>query len=175
MSPDFKQNHFELFGLPQTFALDTTRLDQTYRDLQAQIHPDRFAHAGEAEQRLAMQWTTRVNEAYQTLKKPFERARYLLLLKGIDAMDPKNTAMPADFILQQMAWREALEEARAARDGAALQALEGEIGLRAGKMRDELGSLLDAQGDFPRAAETLRKLRFMDKLLEEVGAAYEDV
>lgn len=71
---NFNRNHFDLFGLPQAFALDTARLDQAYRDIQAEIHPDRFAHAGESEQRLAMQWATKVNEAYQTLKKPFERA-----------------------------------------------------------------------------------------------------
>ena len=103
------------------------RLDQAYRGIQAEIHPDKFAHAGDAEQRLAMQWATRVNEAYQTLRKPFERARYLLELHGIDAMDAKNTAMPADFLMQQMEWREALMEARAGKDIAALQALENEL------------------------------------------------
>ena len=175
MSLDFTRNHFDLFGLPRSFALDAARLDQAYRDIQAEIHPDRFAHAGEAEQRLAMQWTTRVNEAYQTLKKPFERARYLLLLQGIDAMDPKNTAMPADFILAQMEWREALEEARGSKDGDALGALEQTLKTRSRALQAELADLLDARQDYPGASDALRKLRFMDKLLEEVGAAYEDL
>jgi len=175
MSLDFNQNHFDLFGLPQAFALDADKLDKAYRDIQAEIHPDRFAHAGEAEQRLAMQWTTKVNEAYQTLKKPFERARYLLLLNGVDAMDPMNTSMPADFILAQMAWRDALEDARAARDGAALETLERTLIARAKEMRDLLGELLDERRDYAGASDTLRKLRFMDKLLEEVGAAYESL
>lgn len=175
MPLDFTRNHFDLFGLPQSFALDAARLDQAYRDIQAEIHPDKFAHAGESEQRLAMQWTTRVNEAYQTLKKPFERARYLLLLNGVDAMDPRNTSMPADFILKQMEWREALEEARGTRDMAALEALERNLKAEARDMQAQLAEQLDARRDYPRASDTLRELRFMDKLLEEVGAAHEDL
>jgi len=170
---DFSRNHFDLFGLPMAFALDLSRLDQAYRDIQAQIHPDRFAHACEAEQRLSMQWTTRVNEAYQTLKKPFERAHYLLRLQGVDAMDPKNTAMPADFIMQQMAWREALAEATQARNLDALGALEQELRTQARALQAELARLIDDEKNYPRAGETLRKVRFMDKLLEEVDAAYE--
>jgi molecular chaperone HscB len=170
---DFSNNHFELFGLPVAFALDAGRLDQAYRDIQAEIHPDRFAHAGEAEKRLSMQWTTRVNEAYQTLKKPFERARYLLQLQGIDAMDPKNTAMPADFIMQQMEWREALAEAAQAQDMGGLQKLEKDLRAQAKALQAELASLIDEDKNYPRASEALRKVRFMDKLLEEVDAAYE--
>ena len=175
MSLDFNQNHFELFGLPAAFALDADRLDQAYRDIQAEIHPDRFAHAGEAEKRLSMQWTTRVNEAYQTLKKPFERARYLLRLQGIDAMDPKNTAMPADFIMQQMEWREALAEAGQAGDLAALQTLEQDLRAHATGLQAELARLIDAEKDYPRASEALRKVRFMDKLLEEIDTAYDKI
>jgi molecular chaperone HscB len=88
------------------------------------VHPDRFAHAGEAEKRLSMQWTARVNEAYATLRRPFERARYLLELQGIEAMDPNNTRMPPDFLMQQMEWRETLAEAQAGKDFAGLQRLE---------------------------------------------------
>jgi molecular chaperone HscB len=169
----FSKNHFELFGLPPAFGLDAERLEQAYRDIQAQIHPDRFAHAGEAEKRVSMQWTTRVNEAYQTLKKPFERARYLLHLQGIDALDPKNTVMPPDFLMQQMEWREALAEAGQARDLGALQALEKDLRAHAMALQAELARLIDDEKDYPRASETLRKVRFMDKLLEEIDAAYE--
>ncbi len=175
MSLDFSRNHFDLFGLPMSFTLDLERLDKAYRDIQTEIHPDKFAHAGESEQRLSMQWTTRVNEAYQTLKKPFERARYLLSLNGVDAMDARNTAMPADFLMQQMAWREALEDARAGQDPGALQSLEKTLREHARSLQAELGRLLDEQHDYARAGDTLRKVRFMDKLQEEVGAAYEDL
>ena len=105
---DFNQDHFALFGLTPAFAVDVAALEQAYRDLQTEFHPDRFAHAGEAEQRRAVQWSTRINEAYQTLKSPFARARYLLELQGIHAMDAANTAMPAGFLVQQMEWRAGL-------------------------------------------------------------------
>ena len=90
-------------------------------------------------------------------------------------MDPKNTAMPADFILAQMEWREALEEARGSKDGDALGALEQTLKTRSRALQAELADLLDARQDYPGASDALRKLRFMDKLLEEVGAAYEDL
>lgn len=172
---DFSQNHFDLFGLPACFALDAERLDQAYRGIQAEIHPDRFAHAGEAEKRLSMQWATRVNEAYQTLRKPFERARYLLQLNGVDAMDAKNTSMPPAFLMQQMEWREQLEDARGQRNMSALQQLERDMRAHAARLQGELAQLLDVSRDYLRAGETLRKLRFMDKLLEEIDAAYEEI
>jgi molecular chaperone HscB len=170
---DFSKNHFELFGLPVAFGLDAGRLDRAYRDIQAEIHPDKFAHAGEAEKRVSMQWTTRVNEAYQTLKKPFDRARYLLQLHGIDAMDPKNTVMPPDFLMQQMEWREALAEAGQSQDLGALQRLEKDLRAQAKALQGELARLIDEEKNYLRAGETLRKVRFMDKLLEEIDAAYE--
>jgi molecular chaperone HscB len=170
---DFSQNHFELFGLPVAFGVDGERLDKAYRDIQAEIHPDKFAHAGEAEKRLSMQWTTRVNEAYQTLKKPFERARYLLQLHGIDAMDPKNTVMPGDFLMQQMEWREDLEDATQSQDMAALQTLEKDLRAHAKALQGELASQLDERRNYAGASGTLRKVRFMDKLLEEIDMAYE--
>jgi molecular chaperone HscB len=175
MQLDFSKNHFALFDLPVAFNLDTAVLDQSYRDIQAQIHPDKFAHAGEAEQRLSMQWTTRVNEAYQTLKKPFERARYVLLLQGIDAMDPKNTSMPAAFLMQQMEWREALETAMNNRDISALQALENALRNEAKMQQGHLHDQLDLKHDYAAATEALRKMRFMDKLLEEIDLAYEAI
>jgi len=175
MTLDFSRNHFELFAMPMTFAIDAERLDQAYRGMQAEIHPDKFAHAGEAEQRLSMQWSTRVNEAYQTLRKPFDRARYLLQLQGVDAMDAKNTSMPADFLLQQMEWREALMDAVENRDMTALQGLEKELQLQAKGLQSQLGYLLDEQKNFVEAGNVLRKVRFMDKLLQEVDAAYEEI
>ncbi len=175
MSLDFSRNHFELFALPIAFGIDAGRLEQAYRDIQSEIHPDKFAHAGEAEQRLSMQWSTRVNEAYQTLRKPFERARYLLELNGVNAMDAKNTAMPADFLMQQMEWREALLAAREGRDMMALQDLEKDMQAHARHLQGQLASLLDEQRDYVAAGNMLRKVRFMDKLLAEIDAAYEEI
>lgn len=172
---DFSRDHFALFGLPASYALDAASLDQAYRDIQSEIHPDKFAHAGEAEQRLAMQWATRVNEAYQTLKKPFERADYLLQLQGIHAMDAGNTAMPMDFLVQQMEWREELEAAQANADLALLERLEKALRSEARAYQAQLAEELDQRRDYPAAGETLRKLRFTDKLLAEVGAAFESL
>src|SRR5258708_21445700 len=102
MTPDFSRDHFELLGLPVRFAVDAALLERGYRGLQSQVHPDRFATATEAERRVAMQWATRANEAYRTLRDPLERARYLLHLRGYDTEEESNTAMPADFLLPQM-------------------------------------------------------------------------
>src|SRR5687767_2342346 len=121
------QNHFELFHLPQRFAVDPAALDAAYREVQNRVHPDKFTTATDTEKRVAMQWATRANEAYQTLKSPFRRAAYLCELNGIDLQTESNTAMPADFLMQQMEWREALEEARAENDLSALEALDGEM------------------------------------------------
>ena len=89
------QSHFELFGLAPAFAVDAEALERSYREIQSRVHPDRFAHAGDAERRASLQWTTRVNEAFQTLKDPVARARHLLELHGVDVAFETNTAMPA--------------------------------------------------------------------------------
>src|SRR6266513_1486552 len=106
---NLNQNHFELFGLPARFAVDAAALEGRYRELQREVHPDRFAAAPEPEQRVSMQLATRVNEAYQTLKSPLKRAVYILRLRGVDPEFETNTAMPPEFLVEQMAWRERIE------------------------------------------------------------------
>lgn len=168
---DIRADHFALFGLNRGFRLDLTDLDSRYRDIQAQVHPDRFAHAGEAERRLSMQWATHANEAYQTLKKPLERAKYLLHLSGHDIQAENNTAMPADFLMDQMEWREAVMDARHGGDHHELEhlhnRLRGDINIR----YQELGELLDGSGDFALATDRVRRLMFLEKLLHEIDDA----
>src|SRR5690606_15056315 len=77
---DFSRSHFDLFAQPEMFTIDRAALDARYRELQAQYHPDRYASGSDAEKRLALQVATHINEAYQTLKSPLSRARYLLQL-----------------------------------------------------------------------------------------------
>ncbi|MGB6054806.1 MAG: Fe-S protein assembly co-chaperone HscB [Burkholderiaceae bacterium] len=166
------QNHFQLFNLPQRFALDAAALDAAYHEVQNQTHPDRFAHAGAAEKRVAMQWATRANEAYQTLKNPLSRAAYLCELNGVDLQTESNTAMPAAFLMQQMEWREALDEAVAGRDMPALEWLERDIGAAWGDLAAQAGALLDS-GDFEAAAQGVRRLMFLDKFGRDVAAAFE--
>lgn len=112
LNADFQQDFFQLFNLPAVFKIDSAALERSFLGLQAQVHPDKFAHLSDAERRLSMQWATRVNEGYQTLRNPLNRARYLLLQHGVDTQEESNTAMPVDFLMQQMEWREALEAAK---------------------------------------------------------------
>jgi len=168
---DFAADFFALFELPRAFRLDLSELDARYREIQAQVHPDRFAHAGEAERRLSMQWATRANEAYQTLKKPLERAKYLLHLAGRDLQAESNTAMPVDFLMEQMEWREAVAEARSGGDHHELEHLHNRLrGDIAGRY-DELSQLLDEAGDIETAADRVRRLMFLEKLLHEIDDA----
>ncbi|HQT00860.1 MAG: Fe-S protein assembly co-chaperone HscB [Hydrogenophilales bacterium 16-64-46] len=169
------QSHFDLFHLPATYAIDRDKLDVAYRELQNTVHPDRFAAKTEAEQRVAMQWATQANEAYQTLKHPVNRGVYLLKLQGIDALDAMNTQMAPAFLMQQMEWREAIDDARAAKSVAALDSLTAELRAAHRRIEAELGVLLDDAKDLDAARETVRQLRFMDKLLAEVGEVYEDI
>ena len=166
------QNHFDLFNLPARFALDMGALDAAYREVQGQVHPDRFVNASDAEKRVAMQWATRANEAYQTLKNPQKRARYLCELNGVDLQTESNTAMPMAFLMQQMAWREELGEARAGKDVEALEALDEQVKAERKTRLDGVGRELDA-GDYETAAQGVRALMFLEKFGEEVHHAFE--
>lgn len=168
---DFNADFFALFGLSRRFALDAADLDRRYRDVQSQVHPDRFAGAGEAERRLSMQWATRANEAYQTLKKPLERASYLLQLQGQGVGAQTNTAMPADFLMEQMEWREAVGEARSGGDHHELEHLYHRLRADLNARYEELGRLLDEVGDLALAADRVRRLMFLEKLLYEIDDA----
>lgn len=166
------QNHFELFQLPQQFTIDASALDAAYHEVQGRVHPDKFASASDAEKRVAMQWATRANEAYQTLKNPFKRAAYLCELNGVDLQVESNTAMPVPFLMQQMEWREALDDARGDGDLTALETLD--VSLRDVR-RETLATvsvLLDA-GDFTQAAQAVRQLMFLEKFSSEVANAFD--
>lgn len=168
------QNHFELFHLPQRFAIDMTALDKAYREVQNRVHPDKFSNATDTEKRVAMQWATRANEAYQTLKNPYKRAAYLCELNGINLQTESNTAMPADFLMQQMEWREALEEAKAEKDVDALDALNGDLQNARKAEVAHIGERLDAH-DFAEAAKGVRKLMFLEKFATEIAHIFEHI
>ena len=172
---DFQQNYFDLFGLAQFCQVDITQLEQQYRALQALVHPDKSAHLPDAEQRLAMQRATLVNEAYQTLRNPLRRARYLLSLYGVDLQEENNTVMPPDFLLAQMEWREAISEAQQTRDATALDKLETRLHRETRELENRLTVKIDTEKNYAAAAELVRKLRFMEKLAEEIHAAYDAI
>jgi molecular chaperone HscB len=169
------QNHFELFGLAPAFGLDNEALDQAYREIQSRVHPDRFAHAGDAERRASMQWTTRVNEAYRTLKNPVQRAKHILELHGVDVEFETNTQMPTDFLLQQLELREELEAATAKKDSAGLDALRVRLRGEKGLLENQLADLIDQRKDYQGSAGQVRKLMFLARLDEEVDEAYEEI
>ncbi len=172
MEFDFNRNHFELFGLPVAFDLDAALLESAYRQLQGQVHPDKYAHLSDAEKRASMQWSSRVNEAYQTLKSPLDRAVYLLQLNGIDALAQSNTQLPMDFLMQQIEWREAIQEAARSSDLTALQRVEREIAAQTQAWRERLSVELDRQHNLEAATATVRQLKFVDKITAEIDDTY---
>ena len=165
---DFSRNHFELFGLPERFRFDTASLDRAYRALQSEVHPDRFARAGEAEQRLALQSSARVNEAYQALRDPVARAQYLLSLHGVEAFSETDTALPYDFLERQLERREAAGEALAALDAPRLGAIANEVRADAERLEQRLAARLDTEGAWSAARDDVRQLRFLAKLAADV-------
>ncbi|QYD67498.1 Fe-S protein assembly co-chaperone HscB [Paraburkholderia edwinii] len=165
-------SHFDLFHLPAQFALDTQALDDAYRTVQAQVHPDRFAAAGDAQKRIAMQWATRTNEAYRTLRDPLKRATYLLSLRGIDVGAENNTAMEPAFLMQQMEWRERIEDAAGAKNIDELDALLAELREEEGLRFTKLAALLDSGSD-QAASEAVRQLMFIERVASEIGAQIE--
>jgi molecular chaperone HscB len=156
---------FTLFDLPQRFALDRAALDARWRALQAEVHPDRFAAEGGSAQRVAMQWSVRVNEAYRRLKDPLSRASYLCELRGAPVRAEDNTAMPTDFLMQQMAWREALDDAD---DPAAVEALDRDVRSDE-KLRFAAVELaLDERADAAAAAAQVRALMFVARFRQDI-------
>lgn len=162
------QNFFQLLNLAQQFNVDLNTLDANYRKLQAEVHPDKFVTASSAERLQSMQTATLANEAYQTLKNPTARARYMLELQGFATLEESNTAMPADFLMLQMEWREAIEDAKAAKDISALDTQLATMQKMAKSLQEHLATALADQNTFNEAAQIVRKLSFIDKVSSDV-------
>jgi len=158
-------NDFELFGLTMGFAVAREAVDARWKELQREAHPDRFAAQGAAAQRLAMQWSVRINEAYQRLKDPVKRAAYVCELHGAPVQAENNTAMPAAFLMQQMEWREALDETHTE---AALETLLAEVQSARAQCLAELARSIDEAGDYIQAVRQVRALMFIDRFATEV-------
>jgi len=170
---DFSQDHFALFGLPRRYALDEAALGRLYHEFQARVHPDKHAHLSDTEQRLAMQWTTRINEAYQVLRQPLSRAKYLLSLCGVDVDHGRE--MSPEFLMKQMEWRETVAEARAAGDAARLEMLHGQLKRELAQEYAQLGAGLAPEpvsaAQAAAAVKLVRQLMFQEKLLHEIDEA----
>ena len=165
-----QDNDFELFGIKPQFAQDRAVLDARWKELQREVHPDKFAAQGAAAQRVAMQWSVRINEAYQRLKDPLQRAAYLCEMRGATINAENNTAMPKDFLMAQMAWREALDEASTAAD---LDALAAEINESRAQILQRIGSLLDEVSNAPEAAQQVRALMFVERFAQDFETQFE--
>lgn len=169
---DLQSDDFDLFDLPRRFAQDRSAIDARWKELQREAHPDRFAAQGGAAQRIAMQWSVRINEAYQRLKDPLKRAGYLCELRGAAIDAESNTAMPAVFLVEQLKWREELEEA----DGQeALDLLVGHIEHTRRQTLQRIEHLLDDAGDAPAAAQQVRALMFVERFARDVDRRYEQL
>lgn len=170
MNLNIQSSDFELFGLPEQFAQDSARIDERWKELQREVHPDKFAAQGAAAQRVAMQWSVRVNEAYKRLRDPLQRAAYLSELRGVPIQAESNTAMPADFLMEQMAWREALDDARNEDD---LGGLELELGRARADTLKRIETMLDQANDPVGAAQQVRALMFIERFAHDVEARFD--
>jgi molecular chaperone HscB len=169
---NLQSNDFELFGLVEQFAQDRAAIDARWKELQREAHPDKFVAQGAAAQRIAMQWSVRINEAYKRLKDPLKRAAYLCELRGVAVNAENNTAMPAEFLMQQMAWREDLEDATSLADVEAIN-----VKLLKAK-RDTLqkcGHLLDAEQNHVGAVGQVRALMFIERFAHDVEMRIEQL
>ncbi len=172
-----QKNHFELFGLQPAFELDLENIAERYRDLQRAVHPDKFANASDQERLLSVQQAAQINEAYQTLKSPLARARYLLELKGITLND-NDTTMDPLFLMEQMELRESLAKVRGESDPfGALMSLRDTIEAKEKAFIDALaGAFASAEASqLEGARDTVRKLQFMEKLLSELEELEEEL
>ena len=169
MQSGFSNNYFELFGLPVDFDVDYEALPLRYRDLQKAVHPDRFVNASDEERRLSVQQAAMVNDAYRILKSPLERARYLLKLNGTP-LDDSDTSMPADFLMEQMELREAMEAIRSASEPFdALVKIRDNLEAKERTLISALGPLFANLTDasLVTVTEVVRKMQFILRLLTE--------
>jgi molecular chaperone HscB len=167
---NLQSNDFELFGLTEQFAQERSALDARWKSLQAQAHPDKFAAQGGAAQRLAMQWSVRINEAYQRLKNPLQRAAYLCELHGAPIQAHSNTAMAPAFLMQQIEWREALDDARKLAD---LETLAASVDSTYQDLLRQCAQVLDEQQDYAAAVPLVRSLMFIEKFRHDLDARFD--
>jgi len=169
---NLQSDDFELFGLPRRFAQDRAQLDARWKDLQREAHPDKFTAQGSAAQRVAMQWSVRINEAYQRLKNPLQRAAYLCELHGVPVNAENNTAMPAAFLMQQMEWREALDDAAGIED---LEKIRLQVKQAGRGVLQKIEHLIDSQAAFSEAVGQVRALMFIERFERDVDSRLDDL
>ncbi len=172
------QNHFELFGLHVSYEVDQSKLAKHYRDLQCAVHPDKFANASDQERRLSVQRAAQINEAFQSLKSPIRRARYMLEMRGVEFNEQGGAAVDPVFLMEQMALHETLAEIPKTQDGLIkLNKLQDNIQNRVKQLTLELIELFKDHSDeaMAKAKANMQKLQFMEKLQQETENVEEDI
>lgn len=167
------QNFFTLLNLPEAFVVDLKKLDQHYQAIQKEIHPDRFASLSDETKMESVKKTAQVNDAYQTLKSSIRRAEYLLHLYGFDINDEKYTAVPQDFLLQQMEWREELETHTKNKE--ALEKLASVVAIKKKQKIDLLPTYFDKKNNLPEAIKITRELNFIEKIEHHISDALVEI
>ncbi len=165
---DINKNYFEFIGLPVSFHIDQSALADRSRELQKTLHPDRYAHLSEREQRMAVQYMSFLNEGVATLRSPLLRAQYLLQLNGIDTMSESSTPIDPMFLMQQMELREQLEDIPEQDEPfEELESLQAEVSQMLVAFREQFAQQYQSDA-FEKAAETVRKMQFLEKLIVEI-------
>jgi len=167
-------NYFELFSFKPSYEIDTALLAERYRELQRAVHPDKFANSSEQDKRIAVQRTAQVNDGFSTLKNPISRAEHILVLKGVDLLHESTTVKDTHFLMQQMEWREALEDiAHSSDPDEMITELHESFSVFAKTIEQDLAPLLlsDSEEELSKAADLIRKLKFMAKLHIELERA----
>ena len=162
---NLQSSDFELFDLAPRFAQDSAAVEARWKELQREVHPDKFSTEGAAAQRVAMQWSVRINEAYRRLKDPLKRAAYLCELHGEPVNAENNTAMASDFLLQQMQWREELEDAAGMDE---LERLARQVASARQQLLQQCAQLLDEKQDYRAAVQQVRALMFIERFASDV-------
>jgi molecular chaperone HscB len=163
-------DYFELFGLARAFELDPVELESNWKQRIALVHPDRFAAENPAQKRVAMHWSAQLNEGYRVLRDPLRRAQYLCELAGHPCINQPGTSMEPAFLMQQIEWREALEQAQASGDRSGLEHIESEIAVKRRDQMAQTGQYI-AQQQWIEAVKSLHEWMFVEKFLQELGSA----
>jgi molecular chaperone HscB len=162
-------DYFALFQLKPQFKIDRQALESAYLTVQQKVHPDMHAQASDSDKRVSMQLSALANSAYRTLMNPIQRGLYMCAKNGVDPQLETNTAMPAQFLMQQMEWREALDDVRD--QPSKLDDLYKEVELTRANLLKEVEVTIDGANDYELAAKQLRALLFIDKFSTELEDA----
>jgi molecular chaperone HscB len=167
-------NPFATLGIPRSFEIDLRALEKSYRELSRAVHPDRHVDAGASAKREALARAIDINEAWRIVRDPIRRAEALLSLDGFDVSEGGQPRLGPEFLLAILEIREALADARRARDACAVSTLAEGIRARAAQAERELAAGLSA-GPSERTVGKLGELRFYQRFLDEVSVAEDEI